>query len=77
MWGRWRPSACARRAGPAGVLLDQLLTRDAVSLDEALARVRERYDVSELELRSLVVKIPVRTRADSSDKRVSTGSLRT
>lgn len=60
VWGRWRPCACARRAGPAGVLLDQLLTRDAVSLDEALARVRERYDVSELELRSLAVQIPVR-----------------
>ena len=27
VWGRWRPCACARRAGPAGVLLDQLLIR--------------------------------------------------
>jgi RNA polymerase sigma factor (sigma-70 family) len=61
VWGRWRPCACARRVGPAGILLDQLLTRDAVSLDEALARVRERYDVSELALRSLAVQIPVRT----------------
>jgi len=61
VWGRWRPCACARRAGPAGVLLDQLLTRDAVSLDEAVARVRERYDVSELALRSLAAQIPVRT----------------
>ena len=33
VWGRWRPCACARRVGPAGILLDQLLTRDAVSLD--------------------------------------------
>ena len=61
VWGRWRPCACARRVGPAGILLDQLLTRDAVSLDEAVARVRERFDVSELELRSLASQIPVRT----------------
>ena len=61
VWGRWRPCACARRAGPAGILFDRLLTRDAVPLDEAVARVRERHDVSELELRSLAVQIPVRT----------------
>ena len=60
VWGRWRPCACARRAGPHGVLLDQLLTRDAVSLDEAVARVCERYDVPELELRTLAVRIPAR-----------------
>jgi RNA polymerase sigma factor (sigma-70 family) len=61
MWGRWRPCACARRAGPPGVMLDQLLTRDAVSLDEAVARVRQRHDVSEPALRSLAARIPVRT----------------
>ena len=61
VWGRCRPCACARRAGPPGILLDRLLTRDAVSRDEAVARVREQYDVSELELRSLAVQIPVRT----------------
>jgi RNA polymerase sigma factor (sigma-70 family) len=61
MWGRWRPCACARRAGPPGVMLDQLLTRDAISLDEAVARVRERHDVPEPALRSLAAQIPVRT----------------
>lgn len=61
VWGRWRPCACARRAGKAGILLDQLLTRDSVSLHEAIARVREHYEVPELELRSLAVQLPVRT----------------
>jgi RNA polymerase sigma factor (sigma-70 family) len=61
LWGRWRPCACARRAGPPGVMLDQLLTRDAISLDEAVARVRQRHDVPEPALRSLAAQIPVRT----------------
>src|SRR4051812_20068245 len=34
-WGRWRPSAEARRAGDVGVMLDELLWRDGYSLDEA------------------------------------------
>jgi DNA-directed RNA polymerase specialized sigma24 family protein len=61
LWGRWRPCACARRAGPPGVMLDQLLTRDAISLDEAVARVRQRHDLPEPALRSLAAQIPVRT----------------
>ena len=61
LWGRGRPCACARRAGPAGVMLDRLLTRDGTSLDEAVARVRERHDVPEPALRSLAVQIPPRT----------------
>jgi RNA polymerase sigma factor (sigma-70 family) len=61
LWGRWRPCACARRAGPAGVMLDRLLTRDAISLDDAVARVRERHDVPEPALRSLADRIPART----------------
>jgi DNA-directed RNA polymerase specialized sigma24 family protein len=59
--GRWRPCACARRAGPAGVMLDRLVTRDAISLDDAVARVRERHDVPEPALRSLADRIPRRT----------------
>jgi RNA polymerase sigma factor (sigma-70 family) len=61
MWGRWRPCACARRAGPPGVMLDQLLTRDGISLDDAVARVRARHDMSEPALRSLAAQIPTRT----------------
>jgi len=34
-WGRWRPSAAARRFGPVAVQLEQLLVRDGTSLREA------------------------------------------
>jgi RNA polymerase sigma factor (sigma-70 family) len=61
LWGRWRPCALARRAGIPGVLLDQLLTRDGMTLDEAVIRVRERHDVSDAELRRLAAGFPVRT----------------
>ena len=61
LWGRWRPCALARRSGPGGIMLDQLLTRDAVSLDEAVARVRERHGIPEPDLRSLAAQFPART----------------
>jgi RNA polymerase sigma factor (sigma-70 family) len=61
LWGRWRPCALARRSGTAGVLLDQLLTRDGLTLDEAVMRVRERHEVPEAELRRLAAVFPVRT----------------
>ncbi|HEX2281159.1 MAG TPA: hypothetical protein VHG52_05280, partial [Thermomicrobiales bacterium] len=35
-WGKWRPSAQARRLGPTAVLLDQLMSRDGLLLDEAV-----------------------------------------
>jgi RNA polymerase sigma factor (sigma-70 family) len=34
-WGKWRPSAEARRMGPAAIQLERLLTRDGLSFDEA------------------------------------------
>ena len=40
LWGRWRPSAAARRHGPLGVLLERLLNRDGMSLDEAVETAR-------------------------------------
>jgi RNA polymerase sigma factor (sigma-70 family) len=36
-WGRWRPSAAARRAGPAAVELERLISRDGWSVDAAAA----------------------------------------
>ena len=35
-WGKWRPSVLARQLGPIAILLDQLLTRDGLSFDEAV-----------------------------------------
>jgi RNA polymerase sigma factor (sigma-70 family) len=39
-WGRWRPSAAARRAGELGIRLETLLHRDHVSLVEAAQSLR-------------------------------------
>lgn len=40
LWGRFRPSAEARRLGPAAVRLETLLVRDEKRLDEAVALLR-------------------------------------
>jgi RNA polymerase sigma factor (sigma-70 family) len=39
-WGKWRPSAAARRAGGYGIALDRLVTRDGLSVDVAQAMLR-------------------------------------
>ncbi len=40
-WGKWRPCAEAKRQGPDAELLDRLLNRDGLPLDEAAARLHE------------------------------------
>lgn len=39
-WGKWRPSAAARRGGAEAVLIDRLTTRDGLSQDAAEAWLR-------------------------------------
>lgn len=39
-WGRWRPSAQAKRIGPIAVQLERLLHRDGHSLQEAIQVIR-------------------------------------
>jgi RNA polymerase sigma factor (sigma-70 family) len=46
VWGKWRPSAAARRHGEAGVILDRLLARDGLSVGEAVERLRAEHGVS-------------------------------
>jgi RNA polymerase sigma factor for flagellar operon FliA len=61
-WGRWRPSAQARRLGAVAVLLDRLLTRDGVAFDEACERLRANHGVplSRGELEAIRVQLPSR-----------------
>lgn len=61
-WGRWRPSAAARRLGPEAMLMEQLCQRDGHSLDEAVSLARANYGVaaSSTELRDLASQLPVR-----------------
>ena len=61
-WGKWRPSAEARRCGAAGVLLEQLLVRDGYSLDEACEVMKTNHAVTmpRSGLEELAGRLPVR-----------------
>jgi RNA polymerase sigma factor for flagellar operon FliA len=63
-WGRWRPSAIAERLGPAAVVLERLINRDAHPLEEALEILRTNHDVglSEAGLRDIWRQLPLRLR---------------
>lgn len=43
-WGKWRPSAKARRLGPTAVELEQLLHRDELTFDAAAKVILQRKD---------------------------------
>ena len=64
-WGRWRPSAAARRKGPLAVRLETLLRRDGVSLAEAAGRLRSAGEtmLSDRELAALAAELPGRVPA--------------
>ena len=63
-WGRWRPSAHARRSGRIAILLDRLLTRDGFSFDEACHVLQTNYRVacSRDDLYAISVRLPCRPR---------------
>lgn len=44
-WGRWRPSAEARRLGPTAVLFEQLVVRDGWTIDQASEILRVNHGV--------------------------------
>lgn len=46
-WGRWRPSAQARRLGPTAILLERLIVRENRSYDEAESLLRTNFRVEE------------------------------
>ena len=62
--GKFRPSAEARRLGPAAVLLDTAIHRDGQPREEAIRQVASRDDVelTESELREIVLRLPRRVR---------------
>lgn len=64
-WGRYRPSAKAKRLGPSAMHLEQLLVRDGHDLDTAIAMLQERRpesSVTAAELRDLAAQLPHRLR---------------
>jgi RNA polymerase sigma factor for flagellar operon FliA len=46
LWGKWRPSAEARRLGPTAILLERLVTRDGWSAEQALEILRTNHGVA-------------------------------
>ncbi len=61
-WGRWRPSAQARRLGAVAILLDRLMTRDGHLIEEAIEILRTNHKIamSDTEIRSLWDALPRR-----------------
>ena len=62
VWGKWRPTAAARRQGDEAVLLEQLCGRDGISLEEAIERMRTEHGVSlsRAELEQMAASLPRR-----------------
>jgi RNA polymerase sigma factor for flagellar operon FliA len=64
LWGKFRPSAKARRLGQAAVELERLLYHDRMDLRQAIDRLCNEleYDFSEEEVRELAGQLPRRER---------------
>lgn len=61
-WGRWRPSAAAKRRGRIAVQLETLVYRDGHRLDQAAEMLRTRGEtaLSNRELATVLAQLPVR-----------------
>lgn len=62
LWGRWRPSAAARRLGAVAIKLERLLTAEAIPFGEAceMLRTNERVDLTTAELEAIAAQLPQR-----------------
>jgi RNA polymerase sigma factor (sigma-70 family) len=62
MWGKWRPSAQARRLGDKGITLERLLTRDGYTYGEAVAVLTSGCEpaFTAEEIEAIYVRLPVR-----------------
>jgi RNA polymerase sigma factor (sigma-70 family) len=62
-WGKWRPSAEAKRLGEKAITLERLVTRDGYTFDEAVQVLTTRdsspYTAEELEI--LYIRLPLRS----------------
>lgn len=60
-WGRWRPSAEAKRRGPIGIRLEELIYRDGHSLREAVQILQALgAPLSDTDVFQLAAALPVR-----------------
>jgi RNA polymerase sigma factor (sigma-70 family) len=61
-WGKWRPSAQAKRLGPTALLLEKVLTKDHYSFEEACEVLQTNHRVPETraQLEALAESLPCR-----------------
>ena len=64
VWGKWRPSAEARRLGPIAIRLETLLARDGLRFEQACEALRTNEGVvlTDAELAAIAVRLPLRLR---------------
>jgi len=61
LWGKWRPSADAKRLGPLAILVERLVTRDGLTLEQAAHTLRINYHVDlDERLAGLCAKLALR-----------------
>ncbi|HEV7922107.1 MAG TPA: sigma-70 family RNA polymerase sigma factor [Thermoanaerobaculia bacterium] len=62
MWGKWRPSAEAKRLGAKAITLERLITRDNYSLDEAtqVLTTGSAAGFTKMEIEAIYLRLPVR-----------------
>ncbi|HEX6324881.1 MAG TPA: sigma-70 family RNA polymerase sigma factor [Vicinamibacterales bacterium] len=63
-WGKWRPSAEAKRLGPLAVKLETMTVRDRLSLDEAYETLQTNYGISapRADIEAMAARFPDRPR---------------
>jgi RNA polymerase sigma factor for flagellar operon FliA len=63
-WGKWRPSAQAKRLGPLAMQLESLISRDGLTFSEAAETLRTNFMVPQTteQLRRLYSVLPQRSR---------------
>ena len=61
-WGKWRPSAQARRLGEVAILLERMIVRDGATFDESVGTLQTNHGVSETreQLRQMLLALPAR-----------------
>jgi RNA polymerase sigma factor (sigma-70 family) len=69
-WGRWRPSAAAKRLGATALLLERLVYRDGLDHESAVEVVRTNHHAPEsvAALHAILAKLPQRTSRRPSDE---------
>ena len=70
-WGKWRPSAAARRGGPVAIQLERYLVRDGLPFDQAAEVLSRNHGVvlgrDELERIAATLPVRFRRRTESED----------